>query len=223
MTAKREIKSYVIRSSRMTPVQKKAYNTLLKSYSINFSEDIVDFDCYFEIKDIFCEIGFGMGDATLEIAEKNRDKAYIAIDVHKPGIGKILHEIDKKGLKNIKIIEYDAVKVFEKMFKDESISGVHIFFPDPWPKKKHYKRRLIKEDFINLISQKLKVHAYIYICTDWENYANQILSVLSKINSLKNKYNDFAPKQDWRPKTKFETKGIQKSHKIWEFYFEKID
>lgn len=223
MSKIREIKSYVIRSSRMTPLQKRAYDTLYKLYCINFLEDIIDFDCFFETKEIICEIGFGMGDATIEIAEKNKDKAYIAIDVHKPGIGKILHEIDKKGLKNIKIIEYDAVKIFEKMIKDESLSGIHIFFPDPWPKKKHYKRRLIKEDFINLISQKLKIDGYIYICTDWENYAKHILSVLKKVNFIKNKYNDFAPKQVWRPNTKFETKGINKSHKIWEFYFEKRD
>lgn len=223
MSEKREIKSYVIRSSRMTPLQKRSYDTLYKTYCINFSDDIIDFDCFFETNDLISEIGFGMGDATIGIAEKNKDKAYIAIDVHKPGIGKILHEIDKKGLKNIKIIEYDAVKVFEKMIKDESISGVHMFFPDPWPKKKHNKRRLIKENFINLISKKLKSNGYVYICTDWENYAKDILSVLNKIDSLKNKYNNFAPRQEWRPKTKFEAKGIKKSHKIWEFYFEKND
>ena len=107
------------------------------------------------------------------------------------------------------------------MISEESLSGIHIFFPDPWQKKKHHKRRLIKEDFIKMLTDKLKKNGYIYICTDWEDYAQDILDVLRKNKTLKNKYKNFAPKQTWRPKTKFENKGMEKSHKIWEVYFEK--
>lgn len=217
----REIKSFVLRSSRMTLLQKKAYHTLYNSHGIKYSENILDYNKIFKVKDIIAEIGFGMGEATIEIAEKNMDKGYIAIDVHKPGIGKLLNEIEKRGLENIKVIECDAVKVFEKMIPDKSLIGVHIFFPDPWPKKKHHKRRLIREDNIKLIAEKLKTGGYIYVCTDWENYAGQILDVMNKVNSLKNKYKDFAPKQLWRPVTKFETKGVKKFHIIREVFFEK--
>ena len=223
MNKNREIKSFVLRSSRMTSLQKKAYKTLYDLHGIEYSENILDFNKIFKVKDIIIEIGFGMGEATIEIAEKNRDRGYIAIDVHKPGIGKLLDEIEKKKLDNIKIIEYDAVKIFEKMIPNESLTGVHIFFPDPWPKKRHHKRRLIKEDFIKLISTKLKKNSYIYICTDWENYAEQILDLLNNSKLFKNKYNGYAPKQIWRPITKFETKGIKENHKIWEVFFEKKD
>jgi tRNA (guanine-N7-)-methyltransferase len=221
MKKNREIKSYVLRSSRMTPLQKKAYKTLYVIYGIKYSEKILDFSKFFNIKDIIIEIGFGMGEATIEIAKNNLNKGYIAIDVHKPGIGKLLSEIKEKELINLKVIEYDAIKVFDKMIPDQSLSGVHIFFPDPWPKKRHHKRRLINKENIELITNKLKTNGYIYICTDWENYAEQILDVISNIDFLKNKYSLFAPKQKWRPKTKFEIKGINKSHKIWEVFFEK--
>ncbi len=221
MKKNREIKSFVLRSSRMTPLQKKAYRTLFNMYGIKYSENILDFNKIFDTKEIIIEIGFGMGEATINIAENNKDKSYIAIDVHKPGIGKLLDEIKKRELKNIKIIEYDAVKVFNKMITEESLSGIHIFFPDPWPKKKHHKRRLIKEDFINILAGKIKRNGYLYICTDWEDYAQVILDVLKKNKTLKNKYKDFASKQSWRPKTKFENKGMEKLHKIWEVYFVK--
>ena len=162
-----------------------------------------------------------MGDATIEIAEKNSDTGYIAIDVHRPGIAKVLREINDRKLENIKVIEHDAVEVFENMIPDKSLSGIHMFFPDPWPKNRHHKRRLIKDEFISLISGKLKEGGYLYICTDWIDYALWIMDVMNNQSLLKNKYNSFAPHQEWRPLTKFEKKGLDKNHKIWEVMYVK--
>jgi len=215
----KHIKSYVLRSSRMSSLQKKAYNSLKDKYIIPYSEGFLDFKKKFNNENIIIEIGFGMGEATVEIAKNHPDKKIIAIEVHKPGIGKLLDEIEKNNLNNISIIEYDAVKVFHDMIPDDSLYGVHIFFPDPWPKKRHHKRRLIKKEFIEIIGRKLKKRSYIYIATDWEHYAYNILEILNSVDSLKNKFNDFAEKISWRPETRFEEKGLKKSHKIWELYF----
>jgi len=218
----REIKSYALRTSRMTEGQRKAYNEFYDKYTVKFSEDFIDLKNIFSYENAVVEIGFGMGDATIKLAEKNKDIGYIAIDVHKPGIGKVLAEVEKKKISNLKVIEYDAVPVFQKMIPDGSLYGVHIFFPDPWPKKKHHKRRLIKEEFINILSSKLKQGGYIFIATDWEEYAHFILREMNKVKTLKNQYDGFTDKIEWRPQTKFERKGLKKDHKVWELFFEKI-
>ena len=151
----RKIKSYAIRSTRMRESMKNIYEEYYDRYCIQYEEKNILFKKYFAQDKIIVEIGFGMGDATIEIAEKNRDVGYIAIDVHRPGIAKILREINNKKLENIRVIEHDAVEVFEKMIRDNSLDGIHVFFPDPWPKKRHNKRRLIKDEFISLIGRKL--------------------------------------------------------------------
>ena len=217
----RNIKSFAIRSSRMRSSMKAIYNEFYDKFCIEYDEKELPLKEYFAHDKIIVEIGFGMGDATIEIARKNINTTYIAIDVHKPGIAKILREINEKKLENIRVIEHDAVEVFEKMIPDGSLEGIHVFFPDPWPKKRHHKRRLIKDEFISLIGRKLKDGGYLYICTDWEDYAFWIMDVMTNQGLLKNKYDDFASHQEWRPLTKFEKKGLDKDHKIWEIMFVK--
>ncbi|MDR0908699.1 MAG: tRNA (guanosine(46)-N7)-methyltransferase TrmB [Spirochaetaceae bacterium] len=210
------MRSFVLRSGRMTDAQKKAYDELMPKYgifSVNSSPSWLD------SSPLICEIGFGMGQATIDIAKANPDVHYLGIEVFKAGIGKLLLEIEKQQIENIRIIEGDAVEVLEKMISDHSIDGFHIFFPDPWPKKKHHKRRLVTRPFTNLLAQKLKDNGYLYMATDWADYADWALTELSATEGLRNKYDGFADKQEWRPETKFERKGLAKEHKIYELYF----
>jgi len=223
MREKAVIKSYVLRAGRMSTGQRTAYETLKDVHCIPYSEGPIDYKRIFpDLNDIYLEIGFGMGDVTHAIAEENPGKGYIGIEVHKPGVGKLMAEIENKGLKNLKAIEHDAVEVLTNMVPDGSISGIHIFFPDPWHKKKHKKRRLIQPDFTALLARKLKQGGYLYAVSDWEDYAEQILEVFSGEESLKNKYGKWAEPQEWRSQTKFERKGLKKDHLIREVFFEKI-
>jgi len=216
------LKSYVLRIGRFTDAQKKAYDTLSDQFVIPFSEDNIDFTKVFGSGNVTMEIGFGSGFATAQIAESNPDKNYLGIEVHRPGIGRLLWEIEKRNLSNIRIIEYDAVSVLQKMIPNGSLDAVHIFFPDPWPKKKHRKRRLIQRPFTNLLADGLKQNGYIYMVTDWEDYAFHALEELSATLGLKNAYDGFSPPKNWRPGTKFEQKGLAKDHVIRELYFTKI-
>jgi tRNA (guanine-N7-)-methyltransferase len=167
------------------------------------------------------EIGFGMGIATALIAEKNPEKNYLGLEVHRPGVGRLLWEIEKRGLNNIRIIEHDAVEVLEKMIPPAAVNGFHVFFPDPWPKKRHHKRRLMTRPFTDTLAEKLRPGGYVYMVTDWENYADWALAELSATPGIVNPYGGFAPSQDWRPKTKFEEKGIAKDHRVRELWFVK--
>jgi len=218
----RTVKSYVLRAGRMSPSQESSYNRLFKNFSYPFNEHKPLFEIEdMNQKDIIIEIGFGMGDATYRIALENPDKNYLGIEVYRPGIGKLLSMIEQENISNLMIIEYDAVEVLKKMIPDHSISGFHIFFPDPWPKKKHHKRRIIQKDFVSLLKEKLMSGGYIYAVTDWENYAEHMKLVLDSEIQLKNKYKGFADPQQWRPFTKFERKGKEKSHTIFELLYEK--
>jgi tRNA (guanine-N7-)-methyltransferase len=216
------LKSYVIRAGRYTTAQKRAYDTLSDRYMINFSEDKLDTEKIFENKNITLEIGFGSGAATAEIAQANPQKNYLGIEVHRPGIGRLLQEIEKRNLSNIKIIEYDAALVAEKMIPACCLDAIHIFFPDPWPKKKHNKRRLVQRPFTNILADCLKPDGYLYMVTDWEDYAISALDELNATSGLKNKYDGFAKPREWRPKTRFEQKGLDKNHEIKELFFVKV-
>jgi len=216
------LKSFVIRQGHFTDAQKKAYDLLAENYVIPFSEEKIDFKKIFgNTQNITLEIGFGMGLTTAEIAQVNPDKNYIGIEVHRPGIGKLLWEIEKRSLSNIRIIECDAVYVVEKMIQQNSLSAVHIFFPDPWQKKRHRKRRLVQRPFTEMLANCLMTGGYLYMVTDWEDYANHALEELSATFALKNAYEGFATPQNWRPVTKFEKKGLAKEHIIRELYFVK--
>ena len=213
-------KSYVIRAGRFTPAQKKAYENNWSKYVLPFSEGYIDFDKLFcNTNSVTMEIGFGMGITTAEIAEKNHDKNYLGIEVHRPGIGRLLWEMEQRNISNIRIIEFDAVEVVEKNIRAASLDAIHIFFPDPWPKKKHHKRRLVKRPFTDSLARCLKPGGYLYFVTDWEDYAFQALEEFNAARLLSNAYDSFAPTQEWRPQTKFEKKGIAKDHVIRELYF----
>jgi tRNA (guanine-N7-)-methyltransferase len=214
------IKSYVIRLGHYTAAQKKAYEKLSGAHIIAFSQENLGYEKIFGNKNgVTLEIGFGSGIATAVIASENLDKNYLGIEVHRPGIGRLLWEIKKRGILNIKIIEYDAVQVLEKMIPASSLDAVHVFFPDPWPKKKHRKRRLIQRPFTEKLANCLKHNGYFYMVTDSEDYAHHALEELSACNILKNNYEDFAPPQSWRPRTRFEQKGLEKNHAIRELFF----
>ena len=214
------LKSYVLRKGRATDAQKKAYDELSNKFIIPFSQNELDYELTFgNDAPVTLEIGFGSGFATAGIAQANPDKNYLGIEVFRPGIGKLLWEIEKRELSNIRIVEYDAAIVAEKMIPPNSLEAIHIFFPDPWPKKKHHKRRLIQRPFTDTLAKCLKPGGYLYMVTDWEDYAVWALEHLSATVALKNAYDGFALPQDWRPNTKFEKKGLAKEHNIRELYF----
>ena len=217
------LKSYVIRQNNYTAAQKKSYDALSGSYIIPLSDEKLDFKkVYGNTNGITLEIGFGMGFATALIAEENPCKNYLGVEVHRPGIGKLLWEIEKRSLSNIRIIEHDAVIVVEKMIDKNSLDAVHIFFPDPWQKRRHHKRRLIQRPFTEILANCISPGGYFYMVTDWEDYANHAMNELKQCVLLENEFEDFAPSQSWRPVTKFEKKGLEKNHRIRELFFKRI-
>jgi tRNA (guanine-N7-)-methyltransferase len=220
----RTIKTYVMRAGRMTSAQEKAYKDLAHIYCVPFQESAVNLvDVFGNTNPIIVEIGFGMGAATIQIAKENPNINYLGIEVHKPGVGRVLSEIRANDLKNLYIIEHDALDVLEKMIGDNSVDGFHVFFPDPWPKKKHHKRRLMRRPNTNMLQRKLRSGGYLYMCTDWEEYAQEALEELKATEGLSNKFDDFAPHQEWRPMTKFERKGLEAGREIRELFFVKKD
>jgi tRNA (guanine-N7-)-methyltransferase len=221
ITEIRAIKSFVLRSGRMSPAQKRSYETLFPLYALN-GDGIGSVDCFSLFGNngpLHIEIGFGMGRATAGIALKNPGNNYLGIEVHKPGIGRLLWDIEKMSIKNIRIIEGDATEIMSNKIPDNSVSAFHIFFPDPWPKKRHHKRRLVKRPFTDLLAAKLLPGGYIYMVSDWADYADWALRELSATPSLENKYQDFSESQEWRPETEFEKKARLKNHEIRELFF----
>jgi len=221
--ALRKVRSFVLRAGRLTPAQRRSYNALSEKFLIRYEGKILDFTRVFGNNNpVIVEIGFGMGRATAVIAEENPDKNYIGLEIHKPGIGRLLWEIEQRSLVNVRIIEHDAVEVFENTIPLNSLDGAHIFFPDPWPKKRHHKRRLIQLPFTDCISSRLKPGGYIYMVSDWLDYANWALAVLTNTCGMVNQYNGFSPPQSWRPLTSFEKKGLDKKHEIKELFFRRV-
>lgn len=216
----RAVKTYVLRAGRMTAAQERDYAELSNVWCIPYENKKLNFlDIFGNTNPVVIEIGFGMGTATAIIAEQNPDINYIGIEVHTPGVGKLLGEIRSRDLKNLYIIEHDALEVLENMVVDGSVNGFHIFFPDPWQKKRHHKRRMIQRPRTDLFAKKLASGGYLYFVTDWQEYADFALDQLSCTPGLLNKYSGFAEHQEWRPKTKFEKKGLAKEHIINELYF----
>jgi tRNA (guanine-N7-)-methyltransferase len=201
--------------------QKQALENYSEKHCIEFSENMLDYKKYFD-HSLCIEIGFGMGYATSQIAKQNPDKSYLGIEVHVPGVGRLLANIENDGIPNLKIINHDAVEVLKTMIPESSVEGFHIFFPDPWQKKKHQKRRLINPEFAALLVSRLKIGGYLYTATDWEDYAEQMVRVLSANPDIKNEYEHWAEKPIWRPETAFESKGKKKNHVIRELYFKRV-
>lgn len=216
-------RSFVLRGGRLGPGQRRALETLGPSFLLPFSQVTQDWASVFNRQaPLVFEVGSGMGDATVTIAESNPDKDFVAVEVHEAGIGAILKLIGERGLTNIRVIRYDAVKVIEQMIAPGSLAGVHVFFPDPWPKKRHHKRRLIQPPFIKRLAICLAPTGYLHCATDWKPYAAQMLAVLSNECLLRNssEFNGFVPRPDWRPITKFERRGFELGHGSWDLHFQ---
>jgi len=216
----RPIRSYVLRQGRLTKHQAEGIKIHSPLYAIPFSDDTLNWDTLFRNngKKII-EIGFGMGHTTVEIAKNLPDSNFVAIDVHSPGVGNLLNKIKDNELSNLKIIQHDAVEVLEKMVLDKSLDAIHIFFPDPWHKKRHNKRRLIQEPFLELVSRKLKKDGYVHVATDWQDYADWIIECFKKNKIYTSMNNDFSKKPSYRPKTKYEDRGINLGHQVWDIIF----
>jgi len=216
------IRSFVLRQGRVSNAQRRAYETLLSTYSIPYTKNLLNFKIiYGRDAPKYLEIGSGMGETTTSIASSHPQNDYLAIEVYTPGVGSLLKQIEELELTNLRIIQYDAVWVVNNMFPQEYLDGVHIFFPDPWPKLRHHKRRLIQPEFISLLSKRLKFGGYIHVATDWNNYADQILEVMSNEFSLTNTSRDFVPRPEYRPLTKFEQRGLRLGHKVRDLVFKK--
>lgn len=170
---------------------------------------------------LILEIGFGMGETTEKIAQARPEDLFLGVEVFNAGVGSLLNRIDHSGLTNVRIIQHDAVEVLRDMIAPDSLSGVHIYFPDPWPKKRHHKRRLIQPTFVSLLASRLAPGAYMHLATDWEHYAHQMLDVLRGEPTLRNTTDGFAPRPDYRPQTKFETRGLKLGHGVWDLIFTK--
>ena len=215
------IKSYVLQKQRMTKAQAAAYERLFGAYCTTLPDVPRDPRILFAHPErpLVLEIGFGMGRTTARLAQARRDTNFLGVEVHRPGVGKLLHEIEQRELSNIRIVQEDAVELLRNVIVDPLFDGIHVFFPDPWPKKRHHKRRLIRPGIVEILRDRLRPEGYLYVTTDWEDYAEQILAVLEETPGLENRYQRFASRQEWRPKTAFEEKGLAQEHRIYEVYF----
>ncbi|WP_233144641.1 tRNA (guanosine(46)-N7)-methyltransferase TrmB [Methyloprofundus sedimenti] len=205
----------------MTTGQKQALDTLWERYCLDH-ELVYDFAVLFgRSAPVILEIGFGNGESLATTAEQNPDKDYIGIEVHKPGVGNLLAQLERKGITNVRVFYYDAIEVLEKCIPGQSLSGIHLFFPDPWHKRKHHKRRIVRPDFVHLIAQKLISGGYFHAATDWQHYAQHILKVLTAAEQFSNQSSsqDYCPRPDYRPLTKFEQRGLRLGHGVWDLIF----
>jgi tRNA (guanine-N7-)-methyltransferase len=217
----RRIRSYVLRQGRLTKGQEKALVELWPAFGIEYSPQALELPKTFGRQDSLkiLEIGFGMGETTATIAQSMPERDFLGVEVHTPGVGGLLKLIGEKSLSNVRIVQYDVVDVLNHMIADASLDGVHIFFPDPWHKKRHHKRRLIQAEFVKLLCSKLKSCAYLHVATDWQEYAEWVLDILKAEPLLANSANDYAPKPAYRPLTKFENRGIKLGHGVWDLIF----
>ena len=217
---RRPIRSFVLRQGRISNAQQRAYDTLLPKFGIPYSPQTIDLDRIFGRRaPKVLEIGFGMGETTAAIAAQHPENDYLGIDVHTPGVGSLLKALADRGLANVRIIQHDAVEVLQDMIAPAAFDAVHIFFPDPWPKKRHHKRRLIQAPLVSMLCERMKPGAYIHVATDWQDYAEQVLAVMSAEPQLENTVQDYAPRPDYRPQTKFEIRGLRLGHGVWDVIF----
>lgn len=216
------IRSFVHRRAHITPGQKEALDRLLPQWSIPYRSALLDIGKTFgRSAPTVLEIGFGMGETTQKIAQARPEDNFLGVEVFNAGVGALLKRIDESGVQNIRIIQHDAVEVVRDMIAPDSLAGVHVYFPDPWPKKRHHKRRLIQPEFVALLTSRLAPGGYIHCATDWENYAEQMLDVLSGNPDLVNTAESYAPRPDFRPQTKFETRGLRLGHGVWDLIFKR--
>ncbi len=220
-----KIRSYVIRGGRMTAAQEQAYSAHWSKWGLPVERNIVDFDDEFGRSAVrVLEIGFGMGASLAEMAEKDSNTDFIGVEVHPPGVGKLMHIMNERGIDNIRIFCHDAVEVLQNNIENSSIDTIQIFFPDPWHKKRHHKRRLIQAEFVEKLRKKLKPGGCLHLATDWQNYAEHILDVLNGTDGYCNLSadNTYIERPETRPLTKFEQRGQRLGHGVWDLKFERI-
>ena len=214
------IRSFVLRAGRMGPGQQRAMKNLGPRFLLPFQSQLLDLDATFgHHAPRVLEIGFGMGDATAEVAAAQPGTDFIGIEVHAPGVGALLKQIGERQLNNVRIVQHDAVEVLAQMVAQSTLAGIHIWFPDPWHKLKHHKRRLIQPAFVARLVRHLAPGGYLHCATDWEPYALQMLQVLSGEPMLANTAAGYALRPAWRPLTKFENRGLKLGHGVWDLLF----
>jgi tRNA (guanine-N7-)-methyltransferase len=195
---------------------------LMPDFGVPYAEAPLDFPRVFgRTAPVIVEVGFGMGETTARIAAENPGNDYLAIEVHAPGVGSLLKRIGEGGITNIRIVQHDAVEVLRNMVPESSLAAMHVFFPDPWPKKRHHKRRLLQAEFVALAASRLAPGGILHVATDWQEYAEHVLAVLRACDALANTADGFAPRPAWRPETKFERRGIALGHGVWDLVFER--
>ena len=220
---RREIKSFVLRGGRLTEGQRKALATLAHKFVLPYAPQPIDLiQAFGRSAPTVLEIGFGMGEATAHIAALMPEKNFLCCEVHEPGVGALLLRIEQQGLANIRILRHDAVEVIEHMLPEGALHGVHIFFPDPWHKTRHHKRRLLQAPFVHKLARRLQSGGTLHCATDWQPYAEQMLAVLSAEALLQNTAADYAPRPAYRPLTKFENRGLKLGHGVWDLVFRRV-
>ncbi|ARP79765.1 tRNA (guanosine(46)-N7)-methyltransferase TrmB [Bordetella genomosp. 8] len=216
------IRSFVHRRGHITQGQRDALERLLAQWSIPYAARILDPASVFgRTAPTILEIGFGMGETTERIALDRPGDNFLGVEVFNAGVGSMLKRIEASGLQNVRIVQHDAVEVLRDMIAPSSLDGVHIYFPDPWPKKRHHKRRLIQPPFVALLASRVKPGGYVHCATDWEHYAQQMLEVLGAEPQLRNTADGYAPRPEFRPQTKFETRGLRLGHGVWDLMFKR--
>jgi tRNA (guanine-N7-)-methyltransferase len=219
----RSIRSYVLRQGRMTEAQRSALQRLLPIYGLPFRPTApLDLEQVFGRRaPVVLEIGFGMGETTAAIAQAHPEVDYLGVEVHAPGVGSLLRAIEARRLGNLRVIQHDATEVVRCMIAPGALTGVHLFFPDPWPKKRHHKRRLVQPAFASVLAERLAPGGYLHAATDWEEYADWMLAVLGQTAQLVNTAERYAPRPAYRPQTKFERRGLSLGHRVYDVVFRK--
>lgn len=217
---RRPVRSYVLRQGRLSPAQARALDELAPRFCLPFGRASLDYARVFGREaPVVLEIGCGMGETTAAIAAAQPATDFIGVEVHGPGVGAILKRIEQQALKNLRVIQHDAVEVVDAMIPEASLAGIHVYFPDPWPKKRHHKRRLLKQPFVHALARKLAAGGYLHAATDWEPYAEEILKTLSAEPLLVNTAEGYSPRPAWRPLTKFEARGLKLGHAVFDLVF----
>ena len=217
---RRAIRSFVLRQGRMSPAQQRACDELLPRYGVEPAAAPLDFPAIFGRRAaVVLEIGFGMGETTAAIAAAQPDVDFLGVEMHLPGVGALLRRIDEQGLTNLRVLRHDAVDVVASMIAPATLAGIHVFFPDPWPKKRHHKRRLLQPAFVHELALRLAPGGYLHVATDWDDYAQEILATLTAEPLLENTAADYAPRPAYRPLTKFEARGLLLGHRVRDLVF----
>ncbi|EAR62766.1 tRNA (guanosine(46)-N7)-methyltransferase TrmB [Neptuniibacter caesariensis] len=220
----RTVKSFVLRAGRMTEGQQKAMEAVWPEMGLELQQGMLDLNEVFGREaPVVLEIGFGMGDSLVEMAKDQPEKNYIGIEVHRPGVGRLLSNAEKSELSNVRVFCDDAIEVLAQCIPDGSLSCIQLFFPDPWHKKRHHKRRIVQPEFAQTLRKKLKVGGVFHMATDWENYAEHMMEVMSEADGYQNVAGDgqYSPQPEWRPVTKFQKRGERLGHGVWDLMFEK--